>query len=278
MRFDERAAPVDDEELGLKHGPRRSAGQPASASGGPLNRAESSGLRPGVGTGAVLFGLEDHVDLTAAPDGRFEISREFGEGVGGVADEQYAPARAGDELCRTAAVRRRSPVAHGPVHTGRDLRASASPRLQSDAQRQCDIVARERRARRPRGRQCCDGVVRARWGSRRDLGEEAAMRYCLADYGLVFSTRDRGARTLADLREKMAGARTVVIDFSNVRGLSYSFVDEFIWQLMQDVAASGATQPVLANVPPSAARTIERSLRRRRVDVERVLAGVPAPA
>ena len=104
------------------------------------------------------------------------------------------------------------------------------------------------------------------------------MRYCLADYGLVFSTRDRGARTLADLREKMAGARTVVIDFSNVRGLSYSFVDEFIWQLMQDVAASGATQPVLANVPPSAARTIERSLRRRRVDVERVLAGVPAPA
>ncbi len=31
--------------------PRRSAGQPASASGGPLNRAESSGLRPGVGTG-----------------------------------------------------------------------------------------------------------------------------------------------------------------------------------------------------------------------------------
>ncbi len=96
------------------------------------------------------------------------------------------------------------------------------------------------------------------------------MRYCLADHGLVFSTRDRGGRILADLREKTADA-PVTIDFSGVMSLSYSFVDEFIGQLLEDASTSGEVLPTFANVPPSAGRTIERSLSRRGVGPEAVL-------
>jgi anti-anti-sigma regulatory factor len=98
------------------------------------------------------------------------------------------------------------------------------------------------------------------------------MRYRLADHGLVFSTRDRGARMLADFRETIVSAKTepVEIDFSEVRSVSHSFVDEFIGELMTDTAGLEA-MPSLVNVSPSAARTIERSLRRRGFDPEPIL-------
>ncbi len=97
------------------------------------------------------------------------------------------------------------------------------------------------------------------------------MRYRLADHGLVFSTRDRGARILADLRKQTGDGcalSSVEIDFTGIRSLSYSFVDECIGELMQQ--AEDAT-PTLVNVPPSVARTIERSLRRRGIDADAVL-------
>src|SRR5688572_10806043 len=99
------------------------------------------------------------------------------------------------------------------------------------------------------------------------------MRYRLADHGLVFSTRDRGARMLADLREKAGEAAipSVVIDFAEVKSVSYSFIDEFIGELF--AAADQDQLPTLANVPPAAARTIERSLQRRGVDLEPALDG-----
>lgn len=100
--------------------------------------------------------------------------------------------------------------------------------------------------------------------------QEAAMRYRLADHGLVFSTRDRGSRVLADLREKMGNAPDVQvqIDFAGIRSVSYSFVDEFVGELMQAIDAADAIVPAFVNVPASAVRTIERSLRRRGVDTE----------
>lgn len=98
------------------------------------------------------------------------------------------------------------------------------------------------------------------------------MRYRLADHGLVFSTRDRGTRILADFREKTIDATTepVAIDFAEVRSVSYSFIDEFIGELMRQAAERDVTL-TLVNVSPSAARTIERSLRRRGLEPERVL-------
>jgi hypothetical protein len=75
---------------------------------------------------------------------------------------------------------------------------------------------------------------------------------------------------LADLREKARGIplETVRIDFGGVRSASYSFVDEFIGELVQN---AGTKAPRCINVSPAAARTIEESLRRRGLDVESVL-------
>ncbi len=103
------------------------------------------------------------------------------------------------------------------------------------------------------------------------------MQYRLADQGLVFSTRDRGARVLADVRTKIGNApmESVTIDFAGVRSVSYSFIDEFIGELMQSAAASA---PKLVNVPTSAARTIKRSLRRRGVDTVGIIEDELQPA
>jgi anti-anti-sigma regulatory factor len=81
---------------------------------------------------------------------------------------------------------------------------------------------------------------------------------------------------LADLRKKTSGVplETVSIDFSDVRSVSYSFIDEFIGELVQ---SGGTATPRCVNVPAAAARTIERSLRRRGLDVERVLADALTP-
>ena len=103
------------------------------------------------------------------------------------------------------------------------------------------------------------------------------MQYRLADHGLVFSTRDRGARMLADLREQVGSApmESVVIDFGGVRSVSYSFVDEFIGELMQ---SAGSSVPTLVNVPAFAARTIERSLHRRGVNAGQGIDAALEPA
>jgi anti-anti-sigma regulatory factor len=103
------------------------------------------------------------------------------------------------------------------------------------------------------------------------------VQYRLADHGLVFSTRDRGARMLADILEKLGAApiESAVIDFASVHSVSYSFVDEFIGGLMQ---RAGASPPTLVNVSESAARTIERSLRRRGLDADNVITTALEPA
>lgn len=103
------------------------------------------------------------------------------------------------------------------------------------------------------------------------------MEYRLAEHGLVFSTRDRGARVLADFRERTRGVplETVRIDFSDVRSVSYSFIDEFIGELAQETRAAG---PRCVNVSATGASTIERSLRRRGLSVEHFLSDALAAA
>lgn len=102
--------------------------------------------------------------------------------------------------------------------------------------------------------------------------EEAEVRYELAERGLVFSTRDRGARILADIQEIMGEAprEPLVIDFRDVVSVSYSFVDEFVGEMFARTAQE--TAPILEKVPPAACRTIERSLTRRGLDSGRILA------
>lgn len=96
------------------------------------------------------------------------------------------------------------------------------------------------------------------------------MQFSLVKYGLVFSTRDRGARMRAELLEvHRASAESMTIDFAGVQSASYSFLDEFVGKLAEAMAPD---TPKLVNLPPMIARTIESSLRRRGIDVERILA------
>jgi hypothetical protein len=96
------------------------------------------------------------------------------------------------------------------------------------------------------------------------------MQYRLADHSLVFSTRDRGARLRADLLAKIDSAPTdqCIVDFDGVLSASYSFIDEFVGVLIEDM---GDAAPELVNLPAAVCRTIERSLTRRDVDAREVL-------
>lgn len=95
------------------------------------------------------------------------------------------------------------------------------------------------------------------------------MHFSLAKHGLVFSTRDRGARMRAELLEARNVANSpLTIDFAGVQSASYSFLDEFVGKLAESMAPEA---PRLLNLPPMIARTIESSLRRRGIDSERIL-------
>jgi hypothetical protein len=87
------------------------------------------------------------------------------------------------------------------------------------------------------------------------------MEYRLAEFGRVFSTRDKGAATLADFRRKLGETHveSATIDFDDVLSVSYSFVDEFIGELVEVAGIA----PRLVNVSPATMSTIERSLRTR---------------
>lgn len=94
------------------------------------------------------------------------------------------------------------------------------------------------------------------------------MRFRLKDYGEVFSTRSRGAELLAVLEEQAKAASVIEIDFDGVKGLSYSFADEFVGELAERVSGSGRSdiEIALAHVPERAERVILGSLERRGLD------------
>jgi hypothetical protein len=90
------------------------------------------------------------------------------------------------------------------------------------------------------------------------------MEFRLADHGLVFSTRDRGKSLRAELLSELASTDVVVIDFGEVLSASYSFLDEFVGVLVEQLRPR---RPELVNVSETVSETIERSLRRRRLDL-----------
>lgn len=98
------------------------------------------------------------------------------------------------------------------------------------------------------------------------------MHVRLAERGLVFSTRDRGARLRDDLLKQLGDLpnASLTFDFDAVISVSYSFIDELIGDLSERMAPSA---PEVVKASPKILRTIEKSLRNRRLDPERVLAG-----
>ncbi len=96
------------------------------------------------------------------------------------------------------------------------------------------------------------------------------MQLSLAEFGLVFSTRDRGSRIRADLLGQIADSpEGVIIDFAKVLNASYSFIDEFIGKLAEQIDAE---QMDIVNASPTITRTIKKSLQNRGLDANRVLA------
>jgi hypothetical protein len=97
------------------------------------------------------------------------------------------------------------------------------------------------------------------------------MQLRLADHGLVFSTRDRGGRVRDGLLRKIGDLRTttLIFDFDEVISASYSFVDELIGEMAERMAPNA---PEVTGASPKILRTIEKSLRNRGLDPDRVLA------
>jgi hypothetical protein len=95
----------------------------------------------------------------------------------------------------------------------------------------------------------------------------------MAEHGLVFSLRDRGRRMRAEALENMSTgpSETLVLDFADVRSVSNSFADEFVGVLAESMAPDA---PEVINASPGVAKRIEGSLRRRNLNVDRIMAAV----
>lgn len=90
-------------------------------------------------------------------------------------------------------------------------------------------------------------------------GGEAVVEIRLEQFGRAFSTRPRGAELAQCVAELAGPAPDVVLDFTGVLAISYSFADEFVgelealgWPVAPDVlCAASEVRAVLA-------RTLER--------------------
>jgi len=78
-----------------------------------------------------------------------------------------------------------------------------------------------------------------------------------------------------DVLDQLGGAPpdSLLVDLDQVLSVSYSFVDEFIGEF---AAKNDGNPPAFANVPPTAARAIARSLANRGFEVPQdLVAGMP---
>jgi hypothetical protein len=89
----------------------------------------------------------------------------------------------------------------------------------------------------------------------------------LSDHGTAFSTRAFGAQLLDELIQAADEHTSVVVDFRDVRLVSYSFADEFVGNLATRWQSSELSfAPTLMNVSINPQRIIRRSLANRNID------------
>ncbi|HVW17490.1 MAG TPA: DUF4325 domain-containing protein [Solirubrobacteraceae bacterium] len=58
-----------------------------------------------------------------------------------------------------------------------------------------------------------------------------ALQFNLREFGTAFATRERGAEMRHAVLARIADERAVVLDFSAIENVSYSFADEFVGKL-----------------------------------------------
>ena len=90
------------------------------------------------------------------------------------------------------------------------------------------------------------------------------MRFLLSDHGEVFSTRPRGREMREQVKANLDPGDTLELSLVDVEALSYSFADEFVGALLQDLTPDRMT---LEDVPASLHRVIGKSVARRGVDI-----------
>jgi hypothetical protein len=83
----------------------------------------------------------------------------------------------------------------------------------------------------------------------------------LREFGSAFATRERGAELRRTVLQNYADDLVLVIDFTDVTNVSYSFADEFVGRL---AAESSETLSIeLANMSATVQRVVRRAQERR---------------
>lgn len=87
-----------------------------------------------------------------------------------------------------------------------------------------------------------------------------AARFLLSEFGTSFATRGRGEELREQALKRASGSSALIVDFSGVRHVSYSFADEFAGKL---VAEDDDLVVEVMNASDSVGRTVEDAVRRR---------------
>ncbi len=92
--------------------------------------------------------------------------------------------------------------------------------------------------------------------------------YALANYGRTLATRSLGEKLRGDLIEKAADQKLVALDFSDIRGTSHSFADEFVARIAEEAKEGRVSFALtLTGASDDVERVIRRALERRGVDL-----------
>jgi hypothetical protein len=86
-----------------------------------------------------------------------------------------------------------------------------------------------------------------------------ALRFVLSDFGRSFATRGRGEELRTVLLSTAPVDEPVILDFAEVRRVTYSFADEFVARL----SVSHRAGVSVVNAQPTVAQIIGRAVDRR---------------
>lgn len=86
-----------------------------------------------------------------------------------------------------------------------------------------------------------------------------ALRFTLKEFGRTFATLERAQELRRELLDRAGDIDEIVLDFTGVSNVSYSFADEFAGVL----TAEGSADVKLANTTDAVRRTLERAVGRR---------------
>jgi len=99
--------------------------------------------------------------------------------------------------------------------------------------------------------------------------DDITLEFPMAQLGQAFSTRDGGLRVLADLQDKMfrEGKQHVIVDFTTVQSVSYSFIDGFFGKLAQRAYDRGQKPPIAVGMSPAVRDQVKACLQERGLEL-----------